>query len=89
MQLGLAVSVQNPFAAIAEEEVQVAAQKVHFLSEGSDTESCREEGAFLPIAVVDPRVQAAEALVNNLIQGFGPVVAHGALSRGSSRDGLQ
>ena len=32
---GPAVSVQNRFAAIAEEEVQVAAPDVHFMSEGS------------------------------------------------------
>ena len=39
---GPVVSVQYRFAAIAEDEALVPSPEVHIMSEGSDTESCRE-----------------------------------------------
>ena len=83
-------SFQNRFAAIAEEEEQV---EVHAMSEGSDTESCRrtqernEDGVRRRLQLTwddfaDPTVQAAQALVNNLVQRIGPVSPGGVLPRG-------
>ena len=79
---GPVVSVQNRFAAIAEDEAQALSPEVHILSEGSDMESCWET-AQVNSAPADRRlrlvwdfsihwdVRAAEGLLRNVAARIG------------------